>query len=65
MVLVSGALLVSWQTLLSRSKRAKLTQSKVDEEQKPMSYTQVFQLLPDGQGSYYVFNDIFRLVYLG
>ncbi|KZF22484.1 putative nuclear transport factor NTF-2 [Xylona heveae TC161] len=35
----------------------------VDEEQKPMSYTQTFQLLPDGQGSYYVFNDIFRLVY--
>ncbi|KAL1311405.1 hypothetical protein AAFC00_001570 [Neodothiora populina] len=35
----------------------------VDEEQRPMSYTQTFQLLPDGQGSYYVFNDIFRLVY--
>jgi hypothetical protein len=28
-----------------------------------MSYTQVFQLKPDGAGSYYVFNDIFRLVY--
>ncbi|KAL5357820.1 hypothetical protein BJX96DRAFT_145283 [Aspergillus floccosus] len=35
----------------------------VDEEQKPMNYTQTFQLLPDGQGSYFVFNDIFRLVY--
>ncbi|KAH0391062.1 hypothetical protein KCU89_g14919, partial [Aureobasidium melanogenum] len=35
----------------------------VDEEQRPMSYTQSFQLLPDGAGSYYVFNDIFRLVY--
>ncbi|KAI9832895.1 MAG: Nuclear transport factor 2 [Sarea resinae] len=35
----------------------------VDEEQKPMSYTQTFQLLPDGQGSYFVFNDVFRLVY--
>ncbi|TKX26363.1 hypothetical protein C1H76_1325 [Elsinoe australis] len=35
----------------------------VDEEQRPMSYTQAFQLLPDGQGSYYVFNDVFRLVY--
>ncbi|KAF9889971.1 Nuclear transport factor 2 [Aspergillus nanangensis] len=35
----------------------------VDEEQKPMNYTQSFQLLPDGQGSYFVFNDIFRLVY--
>jgi hypothetical protein len=29
-----------------------------------MSYTQVFQLLPDA-GSYYVFNDVFRLVYAG
>jgi hypothetical protein len=28
-----------------------------------MNYTQSFQLLPDGQGSYFVFNDIFRLVY--
>ncbi|KAK8192591.1 Nuclear transport factor 2 [Zalaria obscura] len=35
----------------------------VDEEQRPMSYTQAFQLLPDGQGSYFVFNDVFRLVY--
>jgi hypothetical protein len=35
----------------------------VDEEQKPMSYTQAFQLLPDGAGSYFVFNDIFRLVF--
>ncbi|WEW55109.1 Nuclear transport factor 2 [Emydomyces testavorans] len=35
----------------------------VDEEQKPMSYSQTFQLLPDGAGSYFVFNDIFRLVY--
>ncbi|KAL2854402.1 hypothetical protein BJY01DRAFT_243728 [Aspergillus pseudoustus] len=35
----------------------------VDEEQKPMNYTQTFQLLPDGAGSYFVFNDIFRLIY--
>ncbi|QKX56887.1 uncharacterized protein TRUGW13939_03994 [Talaromyces rugulosus] len=34
----------------------------VDEEQKPMNYTQSFQLLPDGQ-SYFVYNDVFRLVY--
>jgi hypothetical protein len=34
----------------------------VDAEQRPMSYTQVFQLLPDGN-SFYVYNDIFRLVY--
>ncbi|PLB52975.1 putative nuclear transport factor NTF-2 [Aspergillus steynii IBT 23096] len=35
----------------------------VDEEQKPMNYSQTFQLLPDGQGSYFVLNDVFRLVY--
>jgi len=35
----------------------------VDEEQRPMNYAQTFQLLPDGQGSYFVFNDIFRLIY--
>ncbi|RYP75849.1 hypothetical protein DL771_002113 [Monosporascus sp. 5C6A] len=34
----------------------------VDEEQRPMSYTQVFQLLPEG-GSFFVHNDIFKLVY--
>lgn len=28
-----------------------------------MNYTQSFQLNPDGSGSYYVFNDIFRLIY--
>jgi hypothetical protein len=28
-----------------------------------MSYVQTFQLKPNGQGSYYVFNDVFRLVY--
>lgn len=27
-----------------------------------MNYTQVFQLLPDGEGSYFVFNDVFRLI---
>ncbi|KAF7169172.1 hypothetical protein CNMCM5623_001946 [Aspergillus felis] len=34
----------------------------VDEEQKPMSYSQTFQLLREGE-SYYVFNDMFRLIY--
>ncbi|KAF2085012.1 nuclear transport factor 2 [Saccharata proteae CBS 121410] len=37
----------------------------VDEEQRPMSYTQAFHLRPDGAGSFYVFNDVFRLVYPG
>ncbi|KAL9116292.1 MAG: hypothetical protein Q9187_007184 [Circinaria calcarea] len=34
----------------------------VDEEQRPMKYTQVFQLLP-ADGSYFVFNDVFKLIY--
>ncbi|KAF2453386.1 hypothetical protein BDY21DRAFT_382259 [Lineolata rhizophorae] len=35
----------------------------VDEEQKPMSYTQLFNIIAESPGSYYVFNDMFRLVY--
>ncbi|KAK3679287.1 Nuclear transport factor 2 [Recurvomyces mirabilis] len=34
----------------------------VEEEKRPMSFAQTFQLKPR-EGSYYVFNDIFRLVY--
>ncbi|ORY02949.1 hypothetical protein BCR34DRAFT_573894 [Clohesyomyces aquaticus] len=34
----------------------------VEGSDRPMSYTQAFQLKMDG-GSWYVFNDIFRLVY--
>lgn len=39
-----------------------LMSEQVDEEQKPMSYSQTFQLLREGE-SYYVFNDMFRLIY--
>lgn len=28
-----------------------------------MNYSQTFQLLPDGAGSYFIFNDIFKLVF--
>lgn len=28
-----------------------------------MNYTQCFQLRPDGAGSYFVHNDVFRLIY--
>lgn len=28
-----------------------------------MNYSQCFQLLPDGAGSYFIFNDIFKLVF--
>ncbi|KAG0173169.1 Nuclear transport factor 2 [Apophysomyces sp. BC1034] len=34
----------------------------IDEEQNPQMFSQTFQLVPEG-GSYYVFNDIFRLNY--
>ncbi|TGZ81414.1 nuclear transport factor 2 [Ascodesmis nigricans] len=34
----------------------------LDEEQRPQSFSQTFHLIPAG-GSYYVRNDIFRLVY--
>ncbi|KAL7006062.1 Nuclear transport factor 2 [Cystobasidiomycetes sp. EMM_F5] len=35
---------------------------KVDDSQHPLNYTQTFQLIPEGN-TYYVFNDVFRLVY--
>jgi len=34
----------------------------VDDQPQPMSYVQNFTILP-AEGSYYVFNDMFRLVY--
>ncbi|KAF9566280.1 nuclear transport factor 2 [Agrocybe pediades] len=34
----------------------------VDDSENAIPFSQVFQLIPDG-GSYYVFNDIFRLNY--
>lgn len=34
----------------------------VDDSENPLNFSQVFQLLPEGD-SYYVFNDIFRLNY--
>lgn len=36
--------------------------AQVEEEKRPMSYTQTFQLMP-ADGNYFVYNDIFRLVY--
>lgn len=35
---------------------------KVDNEPKPMNFTQTFQLMQEN-GHYFVFNDIFKLVY--
>jgi hypothetical protein len=55
-----------WQSAaeaLCRATIANRAPAQVDEEQRPMNYSQTFQLLPDGQGSFYVFNDIFKLVF--
>ncbi|KAH7185763.1 uncharacterized protein B0J16DRAFT_140407 [Fusarium flagelliforme] len=35
----------------------------IDEEQNPMNFSQTFQLHRDAQGQYYVFNDLFKLVF--
>ncbi|RKF62200.1 Nuclear transport factor 2 [Erysiphe neolycopersici] len=35
----------------------------LENEERPMGFTQVFQLLPNGVGSYFVYNDIFKLVF--
>ncbi|MFL5662497.1 MAG: ketosteroid isomerase family protein, partial [Ktedonobacteraceae bacterium] len=35
---------------------------QVDEQQQPMNYVQIFQLVPES-GTYFVQNDMFRLVY--
>ncbi|KAJ6105668.1 Nuclear transport factor NTF-2 [Penicillium capsulatum] len=64
-VLVTGALLVREPTtdqVLSLHNTNRIT-TQVDEEQKPMNYTQCFSLQPDGAGSYFVLNDVFRLIY--
>ncbi|EFE35463.1 uncharacterized protein ARB_05505 [Trichophyton benhamiae CBS 112371] len=58
MVMVTGALLV-WNILILLITHY----SQVDDSPAPMNYSQTFQLLPDGAGSYFVFNDVFRLVY--
>ncbi|KAJ3489910.1 hypothetical protein NLI96_g1801 [Meripilus lineatus] len=34
----------------------------VDDSPNPLQFSQIFQLIPDG-GSYFVFNDVFRLNY--
>ncbi|KAL2689898.1 Nuclear transport factor 2 [[Neocosmospora] mangrovei] len=35
----------------------------VDEEQRPMNFSQSFQLARDASGQYFVYNDIFKLVF--
>ncbi|KAI8721971.1 hypothetical protein NCS52_00339900 [Fusarium sp. LHS14.1] len=35
----------------------------VDEEQRPMNFSQSFQLARDAGGNYFVYNDIFKLVF--
>ncbi|CAK7271856.1 Nuclear transport factor 2 [Sporothrix epigloea] len=38
-------------------------QLQVDEEERPMNFSQVFQLSRDDAGQYYVHNDIFKLIF--
>jgi hypothetical protein len=56
---VTGALLVWLPEFVAKPK---LTQQQVEGSEKPMSFTQSFQLKKEGE-NWYVFNDIFRLVY--
>jgi hypothetical protein len=59
-ILVTGALLVC--TFTAMSEVYLLTILQVDDEQKPLNYSQVFTLLQDN-GNWYVYNDIFKLVF--
>ena len=38
-------------------------QLQVDDEERPMNFTQVFQLAQDEAGQYYVHNDVFKLIF--
>jgi hypothetical protein len=73
MVMVTGALMVSsihlrrlssalQELQIHRNYANRTVVSKVDDQPQPMNYTQIFQLLPEA-GTYFVQNDIFRLVY--
>ncbi|KAI1004478.1 hypothetical protein K3495_g3735 [Podosphaera aphanis] len=35
----------------------------VDEEERPINFSQAFNLHPSGTGSFFIYNDIFKLVY--
>ncbi len=35
---------------------------QVDDESRPLPYSQAFQLCQDGSGQWFVFNDLFKLV---
>lgn len=73
MILITGALLVSRDFLKLCAIEAIVAAQiipetneqlfQVDEEQRPMNYSQAFQLMPDGAGSYFIFNDVFKLVF--
>ena len=67
--MVTGELLVSdrqllqaWWMSTARDAYANAIM-QIDDSEHPQKYGQTFQLLPDGQGSYYVLNDVFRLIY--
>jgi hypothetical protein len=63
-ILVTGQLLVRFVFKSARRQsHVLMAMPQVDEEQRPMNYTQTFQLARDESGQYFVFNDIFKLVY--
>ena len=61
--MVTGALLVSTRIEELHVHPTNSFILQVDDEERAMNYSQCFQLLPDGAGSYYIFNDIFKLVF--
>lgn len=68
MILITGQLLVSQEApsppLAPKFAMALTVQPvQVDEEQRPMNFSQVFQLQRDDGGNYFVYNDIFKLIF--
>lgn len=64
MILVTGQLFVSSHNVAVASGTANSTPPpQVDEEQRPMNFSQAFQLVQDAQGQWFVYNDIFKLVF--
>lgn len=62
--MVTGALLVRCHEQWQGQRCILINLCQVDEEQRPMSYAQMFRLIPEG-GTMFVLNDIFRLVFPG
>lgn len=62
LILITGQLLVCKQSFICTTSMLTCF-LQVDEEQRPMNFSQTFQLMRDPSGNYFVFNDIFKLVF--